>query len=57
MGAAIRYSASSKPLVHLEVEPEPNSKFNQTLPPDTLWLQVSYNKRETFKINNLFLYG
>ncbi|XP_023293375.2 sodium/hydrogen exchanger 6 isoform X4 [Lucilia cuprina] len=39
VGAAIRYSASSKPLVHLEVEPDPNSKFNQTLPPDTLWLQ------------------
>ncbi|KAM7351103.1 na[+]/H[+] hydrogen exchanger 3 isoform 1-T5 [Cochliomyia hominivorax] len=39
VGAAIRYSASSKPLVHLEVEPEPNSKFNQTLPPDTLWLK------------------
>lgn len=41
VGAAIRYSASSKPLVHLEVEPEPNSQFNQTLPPDTLWLKVS----------------
>lgn len=42
MGAAIRYSASTRPLVHLEVEPEPNSKFNQTLPPDTLWFKVSF---------------
>ncbi|XP_075151637.1 na[+]/H[+] hydrogen exchanger 3 isoform X3 [Haematobia irritans] len=39
VGAAIRYSGSSTPLVHLEVEPEPDTKFNQTLPPDTLWLK------------------
>ncbi|XP_058984301.1 sodium/hydrogen exchanger 6 [Musca domestica] len=39
VGAAIRYSGSSTPLVHLEVEPESNSTFNQTLPPDTLWLK------------------
>uniref|UniRef100_A0A1I8PEA1 Sodium/hydrogen exchanger n=1 Tax=Stomoxys calcitrans TaxID=35570 RepID=A0A1I8PEA1_STOCA len=39
VGAAIRYSGSSTPLVHLEVEPEADARFNQTLPPDTLWLK------------------
>uniref|UniRef100_A0A1A9WXG0 Cation/H+ exchanger transmembrane domain-containing protein n=1 Tax=Glossina brevipalpis TaxID=37001 RepID=A0A1A9WXG0_9MUSC len=39
VGAAIRYSGSSTPLIHLEVEPENNSTYNQTLPPDTLWLK------------------
>lgn len=40
MGATIRYSGSSTPLRHLEVEPLPNATFNHTLPPDTLWLKV-----------------
>ncbi|XP_055902535.1 sodium/hydrogen exchanger 6 isoform X4 [Eupeodes corollae] len=39
VGAVIRYAGSSTPLIHLAVEPEGNPKFNQSLPPDTLWLQ------------------
>lgn len=40
VGATIRYSGSSTPLRHLEVEPLGNATFNHTLPPDTLWLKV-----------------
>ncbi|XP_017465099.1 PREDICTED: sodium/hydrogen exchanger 6 isoform X4 [Rhagoletis zephyria] len=39
VGAVIRYAGTSTPLVHLEVEPTGDPKFNQTLPPDTLWMK------------------
>ncbi|XP_053960840.1 sodium/hydrogen exchanger 9 isoform X6 [Anastrepha ludens] len=38
-GAVIRYAGTSTPLVHLEVDPAGDPKFNQTLPPDTLWMK------------------
>ncbi|XP_067621472.1 sodium/hydrogen exchanger 6 [Eurosta solidaginis] len=39
VGAVIRYAGTSTPLVHLEVDPAGDPKFNQTLPPDTLWMK------------------
>lgn len=39
VGAIIRYAGTTTPLIHLSVEPEGESKFNQSLPPDTLWLK------------------
>ncbi|XP_054082498.1 sodium/hydrogen exchanger 6 isoform X8 [Zeugodacus cucurbitae] len=39
VGAVIRYAGTSTPLVHLEVDPAGDPKFNQSLPPDTLWMK------------------
>lgn len=38
VGAIIRYAGTKTPIIHLSVDPEPDSKFNQSLPPDSLWL-------------------
>ncbi|XP_029709112.1 sodium/hydrogen exchanger 7 isoform X2 [Aedes albopictus] len=38
VGAIIRYAGTKTPIIHLSVEPEPDAKFNQSLPPDSLWL-------------------
>ncbi|XP_021702077.1 sodium/hydrogen exchanger 7 isoform X10 [Aedes aegypti] len=38
VGAIIRYAGTKTPIIHLSVEPEPEAKFNQSLPPDSLWL-------------------
>lgn len=42
VGAIIRYAGSTTPVVHLSVEPDEGTNFNHSLPPDTLWLKVSY---------------
>ncbi|XP_055710592.1 sodium/hydrogen exchanger 6 isoform X2 [Phlebotomus papatasi] len=39
VGAIIRYASTTTSLVHLSVDPEVNSMYNQSLPPDTLWLK------------------
>lgn len=39
VGAIIRYAGTTTPVIHLPVDPEPDSKYNLSLPPDTLWLQ------------------
>ncbi|XP_053697055.1 sodium/hydrogen exchanger 7 isoform X2 [Sabethes cyaneus] len=38
VGAIIRYAGTTTPITHVAVEPEPDVKYNQSLPPDTLWL-------------------
>ncbi|XP_037960713.1 sodium/hydrogen exchanger 6 isoform X3 [Teleopsis dalmanni] len=38
VGAVIRYADTSTTLIHLVVDPQGDPKFNQTIPPDTLWL-------------------
>lgn len=41
VGAIIRYAGTTTPVIHLSVQADDNQKFNQSLPPDTLWLTVS----------------
>ncbi|XP_055589982.1 sodium/hydrogen exchanger 7 isoform X5 [Uranotaenia lowii] len=38
VGAIIRYAGTTTPIIHVSVEPEAEVKFNQSLPPDSLWL-------------------
>lgn len=38
MGAIIRYAGTTTPITHVTVDPQPDARFNQSLPPDTLWL-------------------
>ncbi|XP_023706689.1 sodium/hydrogen exchanger 7 isoform X2 [Cryptotermes secundus] len=39
VGALIRYAGSKTPVLHMSVTPEKDSKYNLSLPPDTLWLR------------------
>ncbi|XP_069678166.1 sodium/hydrogen exchanger 9 isoform X3 [Periplaneta americana] len=39
VGALIRYAGSKTPVLHMSVVPEKDSKYNLSLPPDTLWLR------------------
>jgi sodium/hydrogen exchanger-like protein 6/7 len=39
VGALIRYAGSKTPVLHMSVSPEKDSKYNLSLPPDTLWLR------------------
>lgn len=41
VGALIRYAGSKTPVFHMSVVPEKDSKYNLSLPPDTLWLRYS----------------
>jgi hypothetical protein len=43
VGAIIRYGGSTTPLSHISVDPTNDTvmTFNQSLPPDILWLKVS----------------
>nr|CAD7447743.1 unnamed protein product [Timema bartmani] len=41
VGAIIRYTGSTSTVFHMLVVPEPASKYNLSLPPDTLWLHFS----------------
>ncbi|KAL1379290.1 hypothetical protein pipiens_015006 [Culex pipiens pipiens] len=38
VGAIIRYAGTTTPITHVTVDPQPDARFNQSLPPDTLWL-------------------
>lgn len=38
VGAIIRYAGTTTPITHVVVDPQPDVHFNQSLPPDTLWL-------------------
>lgn len=39
MGALIRYAGNKTPVLHMSVSPEKDSKYNLSVPPDTLWLR------------------
>nr|CAD7428702.1 unnamed protein product [Timema monikensis] len=41
VGAIIRYTGNTSTVFHMLVVPEPASKYNLSLPPDTLWLHFS----------------
>uniref|UniRef100_A0A8D8GFX6 Sodium/hydrogen exchanger n=1 Tax=Culex pipiens TaxID=7175 RepID=A0A8D8GFX6_CULPI len=38
VGAIIRYAGTTTPITHVTVDPQLDARFNQSLPPDTLWL-------------------
>lgn len=40
VGAIIRYTGSPNERTHITVDPQENTVFNASLPPDALWLQV-----------------
>lgn len=40
VGALIRYAASKTTTTHITVYPNTSTTYNQSLPPDTLWLTV-----------------
>lgn len=42
VGAIIRYTGSSNERTHISVDPQANTVFNASLPPDSLWLQVRF---------------
>lgn len=39
VGAIIRYAGSTTKITHVGVNPEPNTKYNLSVPPDVLWLK------------------
>lgn len=45
IGAIIRYGfATSSTILHMPVVPDNSSKYNQSVPPDTLWLRFPEDK-------------
>ncbi|KAG5677784.1 hypothetical protein PVAND_007514 [Polypedilum vanderplanki] len=43
VGAIIRFAGNSSPTTHLRVEADKSTKYNDTLPPDALWLKFPGN--------------
>lgn len=41
VGAIIRYAGTSTPLLHVNVDPDSQTTYNLSLPPDNLWLKVN----------------
>lgn len=54
VGAIIRYAGTTTPVTHLAVEPEGDPQYNQSLPPDTLWLKVHIGRCVVY--NFLFIF-
>ena len=53
VGAIIRYAGSTTSThTHLQVDPSVNVQYNDTLPPDTLWFNVSTDKEYSDKQRN-----
>lgn len=42
MGALIRYAGSTPTVSHLNVIAERGQRYNDSLPPDTVWLRYPY---------------
>lgn len=43
VGAIIRFAGKSSPTTHLHVDADKSTKYNDTLPPDSLWLKFPGN--------------
>lgn len=58
VGAIIRYAGTTTPIIHLSVEPEDGQHYNQSLPPDTLWLKFpgKINNNEEMIQNKTYAY-
>ncbi|XP_058448092.1 sodium/hydrogen exchanger 7 isoform X3 [Malaya genurostris] len=61
VGAIIRYAGTTTPITHVVVEPEPDVKYNQSLPPDTLWLtfpgKLPYDIDSPVRTNKSYSYS
>ncbi|XP_046414742.1 sodium/hydrogen exchanger 7 isoform X2 [Neodiprion fabricii] len=59
VGAIIRYGfTNSSTIVHMPVVPEPDgSHYNQSVPPDTLWLRFPESKGDGTTKNKTFAYS
>jgi sodium/hydrogen exchanger-like protein 6/7 len=52
VGAIIRFSGSSSPSTHLPVEAENSARYNESLPPDSLWLKFPGTLNDTAATQN-----
>lgn len=52
VGAIIRFAGSSTPTTHLPVEAEKSARYNESLPPDSLWLKFPGTLNDTAAIQN-----
>ncbi|XP_020289197.1 sodium/hydrogen exchanger 7 isoform X5 [Pseudomyrmex gracilis] len=58
IGAIIRYGfATSSTILHMPVVPDNSSKYNQSVPPDTLWLRFPEDKGGGIVKNKTFAYS
>ncbi|XP_017882009.1 sodium/hydrogen exchanger 7 isoform X6 [Ceratina calcarata] len=58
IGAIIRYGfTSSSTILHMPVVPDNSSKYNQSVPPDTLWLRFPEDKGGGIIKNKTFAYS
>ena len=58
IGAIIRYGfKTNSEILHMSVEPSPYSKYNESVPPDTLWLHFPEDKGGGVKKNKTFAYN
>jgi sodium/hydrogen exchanger-like protein 6/7 len=52
VGAIIRFAGKAEPTTHLHVEADKSTKYNDTLPPDSLWLKFPGNLNITGSTQN-----
>ncbi|XP_055641461.1 sodium/hydrogen exchanger 7 isoform X6 [Toxorhynchites rutilus septentrionalis] len=61
VGAIIRYAGTTTPIIHVSVDPQPDTQFNQSLPPDTLWLtfpgKLSHEANSPTRANKTYSYS
>ncbi|XP_014477734.1 PREDICTED: sodium/hydrogen exchanger 7 isoform X2 [Dinoponera quadriceps] len=58
IGAIIRYGfTTSSTILHMPVVPDNSSKYNQSVPPDTLWLRFPEDKGGGIVKNKTFAYS
>lgn len=58
IGAIIRYGFTpSSTILHMPVVPDNTSKYNQSVPPDTLWLRFPEDKGGGIIKNKTFAYS
>lgn len=52
VGAILRFATKSTPTTHIKVEAVPSAHYNQSLPPDSLWLRFPGNLNDTGSTTN-----
>ncbi|XP_063992999.1 sodium/hydrogen exchanger 7 isoform X2 [Diachasmimorpha longicaudata] len=57
IGAIIRYCFKTSPITHMRVEPEVDNRYNQSVPPDSLWLRFPEDKGGGTIKNKTFAYS
>jgi solute carrier family 9 (sodium/hydrogen exchanger), member 6/7 len=56
VGAIIRFAGSSTPTTHLKVEAEKSATYNESLPPDSLWLKFPGGLNSSSSHNQTYTY-